>query len=191
MKKILKTLFTLCVAAIFLPVPALASALEVPATWDEAAALVEDAETLPIELPVYTTQKMNWLSVTEEGIEKDYEIYPYAADGSLIPEAEWREVLPSTGQHLFLLEQKSQKYALFALVIDGDVLGNGKLSIAQLTRLARAVSGIEPLEGVYEQAADLNDSDSVNIADLTILASWLTGNYPRLAGGLAAAIIAN
>lgn len=59
------------------------------------------------------------------------------------------------------------------LVVKGDVLGSGTLSIAQLVRMAKALNGSWPLEGVYLIAADLNGSGGLDIADLVLEAQLL------------------
>lgn len=58
------------------------------------------------------------------------------------------------------------------VVVRGDVLGNGTMSIVQLTAMARSLTGQNPLTGPYALAGDLNGSGSPDIADLT-LEAWL------------------
>ena len=61
-----------------------------------------------------------------------------------------------------------------AIVVTGDVLGTGVLNIAQLTRMAKALNGSDPLTGVYEKAGCFNGS-SIMIADLVAMARLLQG----------------
>lgn len=63
----------------------------------------------------------------------------------------------------------------YIIVMKGDVLGTGVISIAQLVRLAKALTGVNPLAGPWLLAADLNGSGVPDIADLTIEASLLNG----------------
>lgn len=60
------------------------------------------------------------------------------------------------------------------VVVSGDVLGNGVLSIAQLMRMASALSGADALSGVYLMAGDLNSSGQLDVADLVAEARRLT-----------------
>ena len=60
------------------------------------------------------------------------------------------------------------------IVLGGDVLGTGVMNVAQVVRLAEALSGQEPLEGVYAAAGDLDSSGQIDIGDLTREAAWLT-----------------
>lgn len=59
------------------------------------------------------------------------------------------------------------------ILLLGDVTGTGMLNIGQVTRLSAALLGSEPLAGVYLQAADLNGSGSLDVADLVIETQWL------------------
>lgn len=59
------------------------------------------------------------------------------------------------------------------MVVKGDVLGTGILSIAQLVRLAKALNGSWPLYGPYFLAGDLNSSGRIDIADLVAEAELL------------------
>lgn len=61
------------------------------------------------------------------------------------------------------------------LVMNGDVLGSGMMSISQLVRMAKALTGAEPLTGVYLLAADLNNSGALDIGDLAAESKLLTG----------------
>ena len=70
------------------------------------------------------------------------------------------------------------------VVVRGDVLGSGRLNIAQLTTMARALTGQSALTGVYSLAGDFNGNDSIDIADLTAEAKLLTsGGVPALPEG--------
>lgn len=53
------------------------------------------------------------------------------------------------------------------IIVAGDVIGSGIMSLAQLVRLAGAVSGSGPaLEGPYLAAADLDGSGVLSLSDL-------------------------
>lgn len=53
------------------------------------------------------------------------------------------------------------------VIVTGDVIGSGIMSLAQLVRLAGAVSGAgAPLEGPYLEAADFDGSGKLGLSDL-------------------------
>ena len=61
------------------------------------------------------------------------------------------------------------------IVVMGDILGNGILSLMQLVRLASVVTGSVPaLTGPYQQAADLNGDGTISIGDIVIEARLYT-----------------
>lgn len=176
----LRILLAACLAAVLACLPAFGSAEPaIPDTWDGVVEIYGKADVVQVKQPVYTTQKYDWNMISEEGIMGATTVAPYAADGVYLPPDTWAETLPSTGQHALGINMNNSTYALVELVILGDVAGNGRLSIVQLTRLAQALNGTMPLTGVYAEAGDLNDDGGVGIADLTILAQWLTGRVPR------------
>lgn len=53
-----------------------------------------------------------------------------------------------------------------ALSVLGDVLGTGKMSLTQMTRMASAFEGKNPLEGAYLAAGDFTGSGSIGLTDL-------------------------
>lgn len=62
------------------------------------------------------------------------------------------------------------------VVIPGDVLGTGQMSLSQLVRTASAFAGVNPLTGPFLKAAQLSgsDSDKVSLTDLVQMARLLT-----------------
>lgn len=191
MKKIYRRLLAICFGVLLacLPISGLA-APKIPDTWAEVLDIYGGPKIMPVDLPVYVTQEMTWAEVPSQdelSVFGKLTLEPYAADGSLIPEADRADRKPATGEHILAIA--SSRYVLIEVVILGDVLGSGQLSIAQLTRMAQALTGVKPLEGPYAEAADLNDDGSFNIADLTTLANWLTGRYPGMEGNLGERIL--
>lgn len=80
----------------------------------------------------------------------------------------------SVGTGCFVeVRSADQAIMTIAVVVRGDVLGTGVLNITQVVRLARAINGEAPLEGVYLEAALLTGGSNVNIADLVTLAKML------------------
>lgn len=170
-------------AAALLGAPAAALADPViPDTWEGVMDIYGGAEVIALDFPVYASQGYNWadiLSLDELNEFGDLELTPYLQDGAVISAEERPLSRPATGEHALVIDTEKQNYALFELVITGDVLGTGSLNIAQLVRMAQAVNGSAPLEGVYAQAGDLNGDGSISIADLVILGQWISGRYPR------------
>lgn len=179
MKNRRKKATALILAAVLCALPAAAAAEElILPTWDEMLAKYT-TPVMDAAFPVTTSEQYTWQSVSEQAAREQVTVAGYAADGVLLSQEEWGELRICTGQTGIAIQETARKYVLFALIIQGDVLGTGRLSIAQLVRLAKAVTGAEPLEGVYAQAGDINENGSPDIADLATLASWLTGSGPR------------
>lgn len=63
-------------------------------------------------------------------------------------------------------ENPADLYDEAVIVVQGDVLGSGKMSIAQLVAICRAVTGAHPLRGAYLLAGDFNSNGSIDIADV-------------------------
>lgn len=59
------------------------------------------------------------------------------------------------------------------IALSGDVTGSGIMNVTQLVRMAKGLSGVQPLAGAYLAAADLNGSGALDVADLTMEAAWL------------------
>lgn len=91
-----------------------------------------------------------------------------------------------TGLEFELTSTRGNKRTLTSIVM-GDVLGNGKLAINQLTRLARAVNGSSPLEGAYLLAGDFAGTGSISIADLVAEAKLLTADQPPIGTAISVA----
>lgn len=63
--------------------------------------------------------------------------------------------------------------ARITIVVQGDVLGDGRMSLSQLIALAQALTGQKPLAGPYLIAGDFNGSGKIDIADLVQEAALL------------------
>ena len=77
-----------------------------------------------------------------------------------------RSILLSTGQEVRVLSGNGLLLAEAKIVVMGDVLGTGRLSIAQLVRLAKACIGERDLSGVYLIAGDFQENRFIDIADV-------------------------
>lgn len=71
-----------------------------------------------------------------------------------------------TGDVLEMRQAHAEDVFRAAVVVAGDVLGTGVMSLSQLVRTAEAVRGTRPLEGVWRTAADFNNTGRVDLADL-------------------------
>lgn len=85
-----------------------------------------------------------------------------------------RTVPFSTGQSLRVLHS-GQIIMQTTVVVAGDVLGTGQLSIAQLVRIAQACTGSRPLSGAYLYAGDLSGSGRIDIGDVVREAQMIAG----------------
>lgn len=52
------------------------------------------------------------------------------------------------------------------VVVIGDVTGTGQAGLGQITRIAQAMTGREPLEGIWLAAGDINGSGQIDLGDL-------------------------
>lgn len=84
-----------------------------------------------------------------------------------------------TGMVLELRLRSGELLEQATIVVMGDVRGSGRMNIAQLTALAAALLGTNPLEGPYLLAADWNGSGQLDLADLVREARLLTGQNRR------------
>lgn len=86
-----------------------------------------------------------------------------------------RHIILATGDTLVLsqLPDGVDPLKQATILVKGDVLGTGLLDIAQITRAAQALTGSDPLEGIYLAAADFNNNGAVDVGDLAGMARLL------------------
>lgn len=60
------------------------------------------------------------------------------------------------------------------IIVKGDVQGTGVMNLSQLVRMAQAVSGTKPLEGIYLEAGELDGRPGAGLTDLVREARLLT-----------------
>lgn len=65
------------------------------------------------------------------------------------------------------------------LVVKGDVMGNGLIGISQVARLGSALSGRQPLRGVYMRAGDFDENGRIDLTDLVREAEMLRVAKPQ------------
>lgn len=80
----------------------------------------------------------------------------------------------ATGDVIQLYDSEGRETNV-TVVISGDVIGSGLLNIPQLTRLAAAITGADPLVGPYLMAGAMTGGSQITIADLVRLAGMLVG----------------
>lgn len=61
----------------------------------------------------------------------------------------------------------------YNLVVEGDLNGDGKISITDLSKMKSHIIGKQILQGEYEKAADINGDGRESITDLSILKKYL------------------
>ena len=57
----------------------------------------------------------------------------------------------------------------------GDVNGDGRVNVTDITKTAAYVKGLRPLTGDSLKAADMNGDGSVNVTDITMIAAMVKG----------------
>lgn len=63
----------------------------------------------------------------------------------------------------------------YSLVVEGDVSGDGKISATDIFTLKKHITSIQKLDGVYKNAADLNESSTVTVTDLLKMKKVVVG----------------
>lgn len=81
--------------------------------------------------------------------------------------------LLATGQTLEVRNIEGGILAVRPIGVKGDVTGTGRAGINQLVRLSQALSGEDPLTGIWFLAGDLNNSGAIDISDLVLAAEQL------------------
>lgn len=93
-----------------------------------------------------------------------------AADGKQVAES-----MPlATGMVIRLLGTDGATLGEITVIVPGDVYGTGKMSIVQLTAMARALTNTKPLDGPYLTAGDWNANGKIDLIDLVHEARLLT-----------------
>lgn len=99
--------------------------------------------------------------LAELQLEQNREFRVFLDDAELQPDA-----LVATGQFLSYGTHEAPMQDGVLLVVPGDVLGTGKVGIGQIVRIARALSGAEPLQGIWLLAGDMDHSGRIDLSDL-------------------------
>ncbi|MDY2606819.1 MAG: dockerin type I domain-containing protein, partial [Lachnospiraceae bacterium] len=72
-----------------------------------------------------------------------------------------------TGNRVIITDNSGKKLREFTCVIYGDVNGDGKISILDMTRQKRDILGISKLSGATLIAGDVNKNNGIDIRDMT------------------------
>lgn len=146
--------------------------------WDDVCTAFADVPQMPYVGSAYLAQDRTWEDYSLFMFENDFLIVPFAADGEIMdPELQASAKL-ATGQHMYVRDLETGKVtALQDVVMRGDVIGSGQLGISQVVRLAEALKGRNPLEGVFFEAGDINENGKLELSDITGIAGWLKGKF--------------
>lgn len=151
-----------------------ASGLAAASTWDEVLAEYPDHTINDFVMDLNATNNLYWDAVVAQlGDPGQYTVRVFSRNGNLMNVLTDRIPI-ATGEHVSVTDVSNPRAVnLMQVIIRGDVLGTGRLTIAQLARLAAALNGSRPLQGLFAQAGDINGRGGIDIADLAQLASWL------------------
>lgn len=81
----------------------------------------------------------------------------------------------ATGMIIQDYDENNKLVSSATVVVRGDVIGTGRISLTQLVRMASAMSGAEPLEGPYLMAGDWTGTGEITLTDLVREAEVLKG----------------
>lgn len=81
-------------------------------------------------------------------------------DGRLLSDG----ALVGTGAVVILFDGDWKEIDTYTVIVRGDVDGNGKVTAADSRKALRASSGLETLEGVFFDAANVNNAEKLNAA---------------------------
>lgn len=173
LKKVLPVMLALLLAV---TPPGVMASAAVPATWQGVLEEYPNHEVQPFTMPLNQTCRLVWNDVLAQlSGGTPLTLGVFSADGQRL-NTEGNDVRLCTGQHASVVVTADTRRAnLYDVIILGDVLGTGQLNIAQVTRLANALTGARPLSGPYALAADVDGGGALNIVDLVRLCRWLTG----------------
>lgn len=176
MRKVFKKIIAAAAALLLAAYPAAGLAQVNELTWTEILNLYPEKPIEELAGTLRVTTNRSWQEARDELADQELTVQVFSPDGLQISLDGAPEPL-CTGQFAaFHYAGYEQGVRLFSVVIKGDVRGSGNLNITQLTRMADAITNRVPLEGVYEQAGDINGNGEVDIMDLVVLASWLRGD---------------
>lgn len=84
-----------------------------------------------------------------------------------------QDALTATDMSVQVRDEAGNALADYPVVVTGDVMGSGVLSVSQLTRIAGELNGTVDLEGPYLLAADWTGDGAPTITDLVAIAKAL------------------
>jgi len=79
------------------------------------------------------------------------------------------------GTGMTLILKRGNKKLTYKLVIKGDLNGDGKVKLSDLSKLKLTIVGSHSLDGAYKIAADLNGDGNVKLSDLSKMKLYLVG----------------
>ena len=63
----------------------------------------------------------------------------------------------------------------YTLIVIGDINGDGKITVSDLSLLQKQYLQLIKLNGEYEKGADINNDKKVNLSDLSLLTKVMLG----------------
>ena len=63
----------------------------------------------------------------------------------------------------------------YEIVVNGDVSGDGKITVLDLAKIKKHIIGLETLAGVYQKAGDVDANDTITITDLAKIKKVIIG----------------
>lgn len=63
----------------------------------------------------------------------------------------------------------------YEIVVNGDVNGDGKITVLDLAKIKKHIIGLETLAGVYQKAGDVDANDTITITDLAKIKKVIIG----------------
>lgn len=85
------------------------------------------------------------------------------------------EIVATGDEVVFVVsDDETAEVCRATIIVDGDVIGSGIMSLAQLVRMAAAINNPDaPLEGPYFMAADFDGGGTLSLSDLVIESEML------------------
>ena len=80
-----------------------------------------------------------------------------------------------TGMILRVFDEENNTVMDVAIVVKGDITGDGNISITDLVKVKQHLADVKELEGIYATAADVTGTGRVNVTDLIQMSKDVAG----------------
>lgn len=81
-----------------------------------------------------------------------------------------------TGMQLVIYDTAGAKVKTYTIVVEGDLSGDGKITVIDLLRLQKAILGNVSLSEAEQVAGDMNNNEGINVLDLLKLQKKILNN---------------